>query len=59
MATTRTLKGLGVSDGGVEALRNMGLAAHPVTVSMLAKGIAVDHLESVKKVFDDAVTEKN
>ena len=59
VATTRTLKGLGVSDRGVEALRNMGLAAHPVTVSAVAKEIAVDHLESVKKVFDDAVKEKN
>lgn len=58
VATTRTLKGLGVSDRGVEALRNMGLAAHPVTVSTVAKEIAADHLESVKQVFDDAVKEK-
>ncbi len=37
VATARTLKGLGISDRGMETLRNMGLAAHPVTVNNACK----------------------
>ena len=55
IATTRTLKGLCLSSRGVEALRNMGLAAHPFTVASTCKKISSAHLETVKQFFDNAV----
>ena len=55
IATARTLKGLGISSRGVETLRNMGLAAHPNTVSSATKKASSEHLEIVHKFFKDAV----
>ena len=49
IATARTLRGLGVSDRGVETLRKMGLAAHPDTVSNVCREMSSDHLNRVKK----------
>ena len=55
IATTRTLKGLGLSSRGVENVRSMGLAAHPVAVASMCKKLSSEHLFSVKKFFDNAV----
>ena len=51
VATARTLKGLGISSRGVETLRNMGLAAHPNTVSSATKKSFSEHLETVHQFF--------
>ncbi len=59
VATTRTLKGLGLTSRGVETLRNMGLAAHPLTVASTCKKISSEHLKTVKKFFEDAVDHEN
>ena len=55
IATIRALKGLGLSSRGLETLRSVGLAAHPVTVAAMCKTISPQHLVSVKKVFEDAL----
>ena len=58
VATARTLQGLGVPDRGVEALRKMGLAVHPDTVTNVAKEMSSSHLNSVHKVLHDAKENK-
>ncbi len=55
VATTRTLKGLGLTSRGVKTLRNMGLDAHFLTVASTCKKISSENLETVKKFFEDAV----
>ncbi len=55
VATTRTLKGLGITSRGVKTLRNMGLDAHFLTVASTCKKISSENLETVKKFFEDAV----
>ena len=54
VATARTLKGLGISDKGMETSRNMGLAAHPVTINNACKEASADHLNSVQQTIHDA-----
>ena len=54
VATARTLKGLGISDKGMETLRHMGLAAHPVTINNACKEASADHLNSVQQTIHDA-----
>ena len=54
VATARTLRGLGVSDRGVAALRRMELAAHPYTVTNVSKEMSLGHLNTVQKVLNDA-----
>ena len=58
VATARTLRGLRVSDRGVGTLRKMGLAAHPDTVTNVAKEMSSNHLSNVNKVFENAKENK-
>ena len=46
VATGRTLRGLGVSDSGVAALRRLGLAANPYTVTNVSKEMSLGHLKA-------------
>lgn len=59
VALARTLKGLGVSNRGIETLRNIGVAAHPITVSNTTKRISLTHLDSVNKFFETAAKERS
>ncbi len=58
VATTRTLKGLGLTSRVVETLRNMGLVAHPLTVAPTCKKISSKHLKTVEKFFEDVVNDE-
>ena len=54
VALARTLRGLDVSNRGIETLRNIGVAAHPMTVSNTTKRISSTHLNGVHKFFETA-----
>ena len=54
VATTRTLKGLGISSRELETLRNVGPAAHPNAVSSATKKLSSEHLETVHQFSKDA-----
>eukprot|EP00794_Sanderia_malayensis_P002757 gene2757-3187_t len=54
VATARTLQGFGISDCGMEILRNMGFAAHPRTVKNANDIIATNHSETVKGFLTNA-----
>ena len=58
VALSRTLKQFGISEEGLIALRNLGIAAHPHTVKSALKSSASSHLNSVSRFFQDAVDNK-
>ena len=59
VATARTVKGLGASSRGIETLRNMGLATHPLTALNVSKKMSLSHHESVNNFFKDAISNKH
>ena len=58
VAQSRTLKQFGISEEGLIALRNLGIAAHPHTVKSALKSSASSHLNSLSQFFQDAVDNK-
>lgn len=58
VALSRTLKQFGISEEGLIALRNLGIAAHPHTVKSALKSSASSHLNSLSQFFQDAVDNK-
>ena len=50
----RALKGSGISNRGIETLRNKGVAARPTTVSNTTKKVSSTHLGSVNRFFEKA-----
>ena len=51
---SRTLSQYGISDHGLTALRNLGIAAHPQTVKSASLSSAASHLEAVQNFFQEA-----
>ena len=58
VSLSRTLSQYGISEPGLAALRNLGIAAHPRTVQTAKVSAASSHLEQVKNFFHE-VTAKN
>ena len=52
VALSRTLKQFGISEEGLIALRNLGIAAHPHTVKSALKTSASSHLSSLSQAKD-------
>ena len=58
VALSRTLQQFGITKQGLESLRNLGIAAHPQTVKVLAKSSSSTHSSSVLTFIESAI-EKN
>ena len=54
VALGRTLQECGITDQGLWALKNLGIAAHPNTIAAARKASASTHTQSVQSFFRDA-----
>ena len=58
VALSRTLQQFGITEQGLQSLRNLGIAAHPHTVKAQAKLSSLSHSSNVVS-FVESATEKN
>ncbi|XP_065067660.1 uncharacterized protein LOC135693193 [Rhopilema esculentum] len=54
VALSRTLSQYGISECGLTALRNLGIAAHPRTTKKATASVASNHLQQVQSFFQEA-----
>ena len=55
VALLRTLKQFGITEQGLQSLRNLGIAAHPHTVQAKAKSSSASHSSTVASFIESAV----
>lgn len=55
IALSRTLQQFGISQQGLEYLRNLGITAHPKTVKTMAKLSASSHASDVVTFIESAI----
>ncbi len=55
VALSRTLQQFGISDEGMESLRNLGIAAHPRTVKAFTKSSSSSHSDHVLTFIESAI----
>ena len=59
IALSRTLSQYGISEFGLSALRNLGIAAHPRTVKTATASTASSHLQQVHHFFTEAANKEH
>ena len=55
VALSRTLKQFGITEQGLQSLRNLGIAAHPHTVQAKAKSSSASHSSTVASFIESAI----
>ena len=58
IALSRTLSQYGISESGLSALRNLGIAAHPRTVKTATASAAFSPLQQVQNFFTEATNKE-